>query len=295
MKPTIVLVHLGDNFIEYLNVSIRQIKRFNDCCIYLIISEKHFNLIKEDVKLVATEKLKKSRQHYTFLETNQLEKSFRDGFWKSATERFFFINDLIEYYNLENVFHFENDVMIYCDLKKTLNVCRQNEFQMAATFDNDKRCIPGFVYFKNSEIASKLNSFMLLYENKNDMELIALFNNKFNVVAYLPVVPPNYKFSLISHLRSFNLSKYSKNFNSFASIFDAAAIGQYIGGIDPRNNGNQNTHNFINESALYNVSDFKFIWEEDDLGRNVPFAYYKQIKIRINNLHIHSKNLEEFL
>ena len=295
MKPSVVLVHVGEFFLEYINDCISQIKRFNNCDIYLVMSEQHRGKITKNVSFIAIETLQKSEQHLKFLENTQLDPNYRDGFWLAASERFFYINDVVKQYQLQHVFHFENDVMIYCDLDKVLSVCTQNNFQMAATFDNDNRCIPGFVYFQNGEILSKLNDFMLLYEKKNDMELIVLFNKKMGLVDFFPVVPPFYKFSLISRLKSKSLSEYSKNYTCFGSIFDAAAFGQYLGGIDPRNGGNTDTKNFINESALYNVSKFKISWEVDEMGRNIPFAYYGQEKIRINNLHIHSKNLQAFL
>ena len=85
---------------------------------------------------------------------------------------------------------------------------------------------------------------------------------------------------------------YCQNINFFKSIFDAAAIGQYLGGGDPRNG----THGpgFINESCIFNPSLLVYEWLEDLEGRKVPFAVYGGEKFRVNNLHIHSKNLWQF-
>ena len=85
---------------------------------------------------------------------------------------------------------------------------------------------------------------------------------------------------------------YTNHFYLFNSLFDAAAFGQYLGGEDPRNG--HSAPGFINESCIFNPSHFTYTWEEDDQGRLVPYAHYKNEKVRINNLHIHSKNLAPF-
>jgi hypothetical protein len=82
------------------------------------------------------------------------------------------------------------------------------------------------------------------------------------------------------------------NYQEFGSIFDAAAIGQFLGGIDPRNGVSK--PGFINESCLFNPGLMTFVWERDAYGRLVPYAIYGSTKARINNLHIHSKKLEGF-
>ncbi|MCV9931276.1 hypothetical protein OIU80_03200 [Flavobacterium sp. LS1R47] len=303
MKPSVVLVHVGDVFASYINDCIEQIQKFNDCNIYLILSEKHFEMIKSKVILLSIENVKKSTNHIDFLRTSKRDDNFRDGFWKSVVERFYYIEDVIIEHNLENVFHFENDVMIYCDLEKMSRVMSQNKIKMAAPFDNDSRCIPSFVYFKGNEVLSELNRFMFQFSDYNDMELIAMFNEKYSLIEMLPVIPNDYKRELksVSGITVRNKLKYFENFDKFKSIFDAAAIGQYLGGVDSRNvKPNifskllKRNSKFINESAVYNVSDFNYVWEIDDLGRKIPFLTYNGKMHKISNLHIHSKQLDLF-
>ena len=81
----------------------------------------------------------------------------------------------------------------------------------------------------------------------------------------------------------------------FNSIFDAAAIGQYLGGVDPRNIPGDTT-GFINETCVVNYSYYKFIWKFN-LILNIyqPYILIDNIEILINNLHIHSKSLKKFI
>lgn len=303
MTPSVILVHVGNVFVDYINDSIEQIQKFNDCNIYLVISKKHFDKIQSNVILVAIEDLKQGANHVAFLSTSERDSNFRDGFWKSVVERFYYIEDVILEYDLKNVFHFENDVMIYCDLKMILRTLIENKINMAAPFDNDSRCIPSFVYFNGNEVLSKLNKFMFEFPNYNDMELIAMFNERYNLIATLPVIPHNYDLELKSKsgLVVKDRSKYNENFDKFKSVFDAAAIGQYLGGVDSRNlklnffvNFFKPKTKFINESAVYDVSNFDYYWHTDEFERKVPYLKYKGINFKINNLHIHSKKLNLF-
>jgi disulfide oxidoreductase YuzD len=55
-----------------------------------------------------------------------------------------------------------------------------------------------------------------------------------------------------------------------------------------------NTVGFINESCVFDPSKWTFEWLLDAQGRKVPYASYHGHKWKINNLHIHSKNLAGF-
>jgi hypothetical protein len=86
-----------------------------------------------------------------------------------------------------------------------------------------------------------------------------------------------------------------KHFDQFGAIFDAAAIGQYLGGVDPRNAGGADTAGFINETCIFDPSGYQYRWRTDSQGRRVPCAIDEGREYRVNNLHIHSKDLERFV
>ena len=86
----------------------------------------------------------------------------------------------------------------------------------------------------------------------------------------------------------------SKKFNNFNMIFDAAAIGQFLGGVDPRNIPGDTT-GFINETCVIKYDRYGFDWNIDN-GIRKPFLIdYNGDKIPIFNLHIHCKCLEKFI
>ena len=82
-------------------------------------------------------------------------------------------------------------------------------------------------------------------------------------------------------------------FNKFNCIFDAAAIGQYLGGIDPRNQIGD-TRGFINETCFIKYNNYTFFWIINENGLYQPHIFINNNYIKIINLHIHSKNLNKF-
>ena len=120
---SIVLVHLGSQFFDYINDCIEQIKKFNNCNIYLVTEDSHRDrVLDKTITFIPIHTLPQNSKHETFNNTTQLNKSFRGGFWKFATERFFLLERVMETYKLDNVFHLENDNLIYCNIEDYLKI-----------------------------------------------------------------------------------------------------------------------------------------------------------------------------
>lgn len=304
---SIVFIHLGLNLPEYCIDSIKQARLFNqECKIYLITNKENINQNKKlfseisNFDLIESESLIPSKAYLKFLENSTLIKNNSGNFWVYTNERFFYLGKFIEQYNMQDVFHLENDVMLYVDLSSLLPTFKQYYKGLAAVFDNDDRCIASFMYIPNENAIDKLVNFFA--DNAHlglfDMHMIAKFKNSYpnNFIDNLPIIMNDYiikhgLFSTNNHTSN-NFLNYSKNSSVFNSIFDAAAIGQYLGGIDHihYNNG----PGFINETCLFNVSYLTYQWQADNLGRSVPYAIFNNKKYKINNLHIHSKELKKF-
>jgi hypothetical protein len=292
---SIILVHVGPEFPLYINDCIEQIKRFNTCNIFLITNDNHKDrIIDKSTIFVPISDLKINEKHRIFNQTTKLDRVFRNGFWKYATERFFYIEELMEQFRLDNVFHLENDNLLYLNIEEQLLIFINN-YELAVISDNEIRVIPGFLFIKNVQILSEFTSF-ILNKNSNDMELLSLFKFFSKKIENLPILPLNYdlEFRSLNGLTSCTPQKYSLHYDKFKSVFDGAAIGQYIGGVDPRNPEGK-ISNYVNESCLFNASVFQFEFNLDEKGRKIPYLIYKNEKCRINNLHIHSKNLRKFM
>jgi hypothetical protein len=144
--------------------------------------------------------------------------------------------------------------------------------------DSHNRCIPGIIYIPNyKSIQSLINNYDF---TKNDMINLAEFykREQFNIELFPIIHKSN--------------SIYNKNFTQFNSIFDGAAIGQYLGGVDPRNIPGDTT-GFINETCEVKYNKYNFKWIKHN-SMWFPYLQDSTQLIPINNLHIHSKKLSQF-
>jgi hypothetical protein len=112
------------------------------------------------------------------------------------------------------------------------------------------------------------------------MENLSQFNE--NIILPLPIFP------------DFDVSnKFTKLYNNFNCIFDAAAMGQYLGGVDKRNIQGD-TRGFVNETCVIKYNNCSFYWiKKNNLFK--PHILVNLQYIPIINLHIHSKDLQNFL
>lgn len=295
----IVYVHIGDTIPEYAHEAISQAVLFNpECPIYMLASQAALDKFGDPIAIgIPFEELAMSESHKSFLNDYPIN----DGLFLFSLERFFYLEEFMRQFNQNHVFHFEYDNMLYADLNELLPVFQQCYLQAAVPFDNDERAIPGILYISSPESMTRLAAFIAKYASKHlyDMYMLGYYKNMTDKkgIDHLPIIHKSYaQENVLISPKKHRVKKsedYSRNIERFNSIFDAAAIGQYLGGIDP----NYNKHSepgFINESCVFNPSKLIYVWEEDSLGRKVPYAIYKEEKQRINNIHVHCKDLKKF-
>lgn len=299
---SIVFVHVGNKVPKHTDVAISQARLFNPHARIILLSSeralKRFRSLAalENLELCAYDKLPKSSVHQDY-QNRCVETS---PFWRYTSERFLYLWDLMKVYALENVFHLENDNMLYADLESLLPYFQEHYPGIGATFDNEDRCIPGFVWIANGKAMENLADYFakLATKHLSDMAVIGLYRQEHSTswIDSLPIIMPEYisTYPLRSphnHVtdRPYAYANQSKTFHA---IFDAAAMGQFLGGIDPKHANNQ--PGFINESCLFNPSLLEYQWIVDEQGRSVPYAIFQSHAYKIINLHIHSKRLHEF-
>jgi hypothetical protein len=134
--------------------------------------------------------------------------------------------------------------------------------------------------------------------HQNEMEMMMNFyRTNPDIMDGLPVVPPEYTYKLkpIEGETVSNPSRLSDSVHHYGGVFDAAAIGQYFGGIDPIHDKN-NTDGFISTHSAFQVNLLFFQWRRKQ-GLYQPWmsAADKTNWYPIYNLHIHNKNMERWL
>lgn len=305
LSGNIIYVYLSPELPEYVYVALEQARLFNPKTnIFLIANLQAINqgqviLRHHNILSVAAEHLHPSKEHEQFNATSTLDTHSYGGLWRKSTERFFYMQELIALYNLKTVIHVEADVMLYVDVLE-LQEGFYHYAGIGAVFDCDYRCIPSVIYISNEKAINHLATFIAQNASRGlyDMHILAEYRNTYTAeyIDNLPLLMPEYleNNSLVNSLGqgTTRARSYVNNTESFKSIFDAAAIGQYLGGVSPVHGTPK--PGFINETCLFNPSLATYEWRKDTQGRNVPFVHYNRAAYRINNLHIHSKQLHLF-
>lgn len=278
----IVLVCIN-NFQEYILDNIKQLIRLNHENIYVLTNKVFFNNFQQFIDKIKLINIDELNDNFNFYSKTDIDKNFRNGFWALTSLRFFYIYEFMKVYNIKDVIHLENDVLIYYNCKNIINNFEKEYLYLP--FDTFKRNIASIMYIPSHEL---LKIILDNYDySKNDMENFYFIKNKTNLIKNLPIFP---KFNNINNAE---INFVSENFHKFSCIFDAAAMGQYLGGIDPRNDSS-NTIGFVNETCVIKYNNFKFIWKEIyDIKR--PFLIIDDVEYIIFNLHIHHKDLYKFI
>lgn len=286
----VLLVHSGNEFPIHINDCIFQLLKYN-FDIHLVLSKSLHQNIENHNKITLSSIEEYTDKRYENFTVNH-DLSFRDAFWLRVSNRFFIIDNYTQKNKLENFIYIENDVLLFSDFEKNIEILKQKNCEMAVCIDSEKRAVPCLIYFKNCDATYRLATH--IFENKiwNDMEnlFIHFIKNKDKIINF-PILPENSNIPLISKsgIKNSGMINYSNLFEEFESIFDPQAIGQYLGGLDQRIH-KYNTINFINETTIFDVSKLNYIWENSK-----PYILFNNKKVLINNIHVHSKDLKKFI
>lgn len=277
----LILVSL-DNFQEYILDNIQHLLRLRVSNIYVITNIQFFTKFEKfnSIKLINVDDLHDS---YNYCNITNLDKNFRNGFWTLTSLRFFYVYALIKKFDLIDCVHIENDVLLYYNIDILRDKINDNFIYVP--FDTFNRNIASIMYIPNSHLFKKI---LDNYDNtKNDMDNFKKIKLDTGLIHNLPIFPNIFAIS--------NEEKFvSENFETFNFIFDAAAIGQFLGGVDPRNIPGDTT-GFVNETCVIKYNNYRFFWKKDNNNIKKPYIIINDINYPIFNLHIHSKNLAKFM
>jgi hypothetical protein len=289
------MFHSGKEFPKYLECTFKQLRVFNsDIVVYFLTDAKYLNLpLFKKYQIIS---INKDEHHSTEVEIlNTLYKRDSSSFWMITTTRFIYIQNFLLSKGLEEVYLFENDILLYftiADYKKIFSCLYSN---LAVTVAGPDKCTTGFMYIKNGRALKDMTDgfirLLVRFGKKgichkfkldmvNEMTLMRAFNinTQGKGLATLPILP---------------FGDWSEGYNEFNSIFDPASWGQFVGGTTDGIPGAKPEDHYIGQ-ILRQHNDYTVLWKETDKGR-VPYFRYDTQEVKINNLHIHSKQLHKYM
>jgi hypothetical protein len=305
---SIVFIYLG-NIPNWHIVSLNQARLFNnDVDIYLICDESGLTeqVMKSllNVNIVTIQSLGYSEEHKKFREIPS--SMFRNQLFVYATERLFCLETFMKKYNLLNVIHIESDVLVYTDLYKLVDIF-ESFYSMAATPVSAHIVTLALFYIKDPIYLSDLNRFLLdklamprhqlekeivSHFDVNDWQILNLKKNN-TVISEMTLINLYHLYhgeQRLGFLPILPKGTHSYNIEKFNSIFDGASWGQYVGGTGSHKPGIAWEPHYVGNELL--DKKHELIWKKDEFGRKIPYCRTGETYTKINNLHIHCKNLE---
>ena len=275
-KFAIVFVHLGDNPSPTLIPFAKFALRNNPESEFFLItdSENRWRDFPGRI-IVSTKRNKDSIRH--LIQRSRYNEKIAGGYWVKTYERLFALSNLYGIIdpNLP-IIHIESDVLLQNSqiLKEALNIQIENE--IAVPRMSEDLGIASILYSRNIDcLLNGLKKLDLLGRRNpdictNDMRLLGLALNQ----------------KIISELPTWSRSESEKNFGTDRYLFDGAAIGQYLFGLDPIHTDNVRISGYENPSFPIRPSDLSWHMETDTIH-----ASDGQNKYYFANLHIHSKEI----
>jgi hypothetical protein len=277
--------------------TVHQARLFYDGPIYFIVSDYESPLVetlrtKYSVTIVrydsvVDEEFNKvvARNYHRFEIVPNLKG--REKLFIYSFERFYVLHNLMKQQNLQHVLFAELDNLLYNDPREWLDGFLTHD--MSYMFDNVNRGASGIAFIRSttllaeflkccSEFIDSANEFL------NEMTVLYKFwMTHSTTVQLLPIywIDP-------AHPPQANAT-----FPLFNSVFDAASMGICLGGMDPHHTQGIIVKGLYSRSTYHDFSKYTYSWKKDEKERLIPYILRPTDNtwIRINNLHIHSKEL----
>jgi hypothetical protein len=289
----IVFVHLGSNKVDHLIANIKLIRNFfPEVSINCVVSD-HSPLLGELPSYVNTLVYKASLQTQNLLQNKVQDASFRGGFWRYTFERLIAIN--LVYTNRANnsncsLLHVESDVLLLPNFPFSRLKNLSHIHWLPVNSDKDAASL---MYFPNARLTgdfvNDLHNYLETTNEVNDMRALRFLRSNFpSKYRLLPTFNSN--FPKLENRTGKNTSETT----FFDGIFDAAVIGMWLTGIDPRN-----CYGFTKYFATSKLLESEFFIDPSPypfkfIDKQGLYLVNNSFCLPVYNLHIHSKSEKLF-
>jgi len=294
----LVFIHLGEAKADHLWANIENILQSSSDYKIDVITSKPLDDAPSDNPRLSFYVYHSDIFLSSVLDKATIDPKFRSGFWRFSLERLFALTAHHQNYPAASLLHIESDILLLPNFPFHIF----DKLEKPAWLKQDKdRDIAAILYIPNIGKSNWLLKKMLQeIEGKkqiNDMLLLSAISTKFpESVTILPSISQqdsgliNKSYQMSSKIKS----QISSNFATFDGIFDPAALGIWLTGNDPRNafgvTRKFDTHSLLNGGTFVDPSKTIFSFSESE-GLTV---LDNGKRVRIYNLHVHSKNQKLF-
>ena len=292
-----VFVHLGEKLPEHLIANLHVIKSNLPSLKLHLVLDNSLALRGREIPHVEIHVLKVSEEIDKILSEMSPDQKFRKGFWRLTLERLFILEKFHESKKNLKVLHIESDVFLFPNFPIQKFEALEEVSWLKVSSSRDAAAL---VYLPTPAQTSRLVSRMIeelkLGKWLDDMEMLSTIMKKYpDEYRYLPGLNPSHKELQSSIFDSSHIAKHlTSNFQVFEGIFDAAHLGIWLTGWDPRN-----SYGFTRVKDSTRISDTTSLLKPENV--NFRFDEFNCLKYvngskstDVFSLHIHSKSMKIF-
>ena len=286
----IVFVHFGSPIPNHLQLNVSRVLR--------LFPEKQITLITdssvETSKIDPSVKIYVAKFNNTYAQVNDLlthPKDFRNNFWFNSLSRLMALCDYVETSH-NSVLHIESDVLVSADFP--IDEFQTLDRPIAYTMLGNLRAVASIFFLENEKAALHLREYISQSvaqdPSTTDMKILGHYQSQHpefvRILASFPEAKDEFFFLMPEGIRN----DFLYTFGKFKGYFDAADIGQFLMGDDPRNHRgvkyirSKQTTSYLDPSAItYSYSQSRKFLDLES----------KSLE-KIYSLHIHSKDPQVF-
>ena len=275
----VIQIHIGDAFPNYAIKTFSTITQYSGSqCLVHINKDVRFYDVVEVVR---------------FRELSHIFDPGMDRFWISTAERLFYLSPIMKDKKATRALHIENDCPLYTDPNKLEPIMHKLYKNCVAFCPCGPTMAAASVMYVDSldAIAFLTEAFIEALKMGKEKLVKAMETNQFvtemKILCYLQKLYPN----RIKYLPILPTGPHSLGVEEFNSLFDPASWGQFVGGT---NNGHApgfaTPDHWIGQAIREKKYDV--IWEKKQ-------PYVRDGKTgqmwKLNNLHIHCKDIKKYI
>ncbi len=294
-NQSIQFVFLGNQIPKYVKHSIRLANQFSGMNIDFLGTKSNYSQFNNsNLRYYPLEDFYDDSEFQNIKTKITYSHDFRNGFWLKTLERFFVLEQFMRFKSLDSIFHAELDQLLFrCDhlVNKLENLQKKGIF---VPFRNRDLAVASILYCNDY---TAIKSFIDFSFDSND------FANEMELLAKWASINPSKAFALPTistelakqdSLNKDDLKPFTLSFEAIHGMVDAADIGWWLAGNDPRNLPiRQKPFNKFFDTSKMNseltseLSTLKLSFESSNGFFLISTKTLQNIAIY--NIHIHSK------
>jgi len=281
---TLIFIWIGANHPHFLLDSIEFAYQKNANKNIILLAHGLSKLWRDALNKIGVELIDYEIFDSTSMQINPESLAYRGEYWINASLRFYYLKEVASFLKIEKFFHAELDNAVF-NLDGLDEKLDQYGKGLFIPRDASDRAIASLIYCNRPESLTELTELYIRpTPPKHDMDALAIYAAEY----------PDYFFSLPTESYAKNRESWKiLEPSSLGGLFDAAAIGQYMLGVDPIHRKYRPSYNgFINENSKINWGEVVF----DSDGKNLFLSPSGKAvdNYRLFNLHIHAKKWNAF-